>query len=239
MATTPKQPKKNTGEPLWSSTDHDSLYPTPMNLRLARMPPRLRPSSEKIEKEDSPGYLMSLEDLYWIKESLHNLTKGKEDKSTLGAAMRLVEEKFNMVEKNLEEASHCQRTAEFFDLKNAVDSWRVFFRNTVAVGSVGAVLVIGGWLWQYYTLIDQVKRTSENIAQVTQSVAGFQTDYFRYKQDHFAESVNNLAANDARFIRLEYKLLSAMSKLSQGKKIDEPKAPVLPGNIKKGDLNDE
>jgi uridine kinase len=89
------------------------------------------------------------------------------------------------------------------------------------------LIVIGGWLWQYYSLVDQVSKTSEDVTQTSHNVSTLQDDYVKYKQDQFAERVKYSAENDARSMQLEYKLLAAISKLSQGQKIDTPAAPAL------------
>jgi hypothetical protein len=169
---------------------------------------------------------MPVEDLYWIKDSLHNLRKEKADRVLLLASMKTIEEQLDMFETRLDKATHCHRESDFEELKDAVNSWRSFFRNTVAVGFLGALVVIGGWLWQYYALVDQVSKTSGDVTQTSHNVSILRDDYAKYKQDQFAEGVKNSAENNARLIQLEYKLLTAISQLSQGLKIDTPVAPA-------------
>lgn len=212
----------------WSEQNDGGKYATPQELRMARTAPAQRVG------DDVSSVFMPVEDLYWIKDSLHNLRKEKADRTLLLAAIQAFEEKLDALNMRLEDVSHCKKQSDFDDLKEAVNSWRSFFRNTVAVGSIGALLVIGGWLWQYYTLVDQVTKTSGDVTQTSHNVSILQDDYVKYKQDHFAESVKVSAENDARFVHLEYKLLDAISKLSQGQKIAEPVAPTTasPGKTK-------
>lgn len=240
-ATPPKKSDKDnpTTSSMWSAVDDSNLYPTPTDLKSARMYPRLRPLEKDSSTEDSTGVIMSLEDLYWIKDHLHNLRKSKAEETALTSAVHLFEEKITMINSRLDGATHCLRNVEFEDLKGAINSWRIFFRNMVVTGTVGALFVIAGWLWQYYSLVSQVKKTSENIAQVSQTVSVLQSDYAQYKQDRFAEGVKTESVNDARFVRLEYKLISAMSKLSQGKKVPEPNEPASKASITSGVTHDE
>lgn len=229
MNQSPPPPPKKNNRPgaLWPELEGRGKYPTPQELRVARTPPTFR--SPARPREDSMDDVSSVfvppEDLYWIKDSLHNLRNEKADRAMLVAAVKTFEEKIDMLVTRIEEATHCQKTAEFTDLKEAVTTWRTFFRNTVAVGSLGALLVMGGWLWQYYALVDQVRQTSENVARVTSNVDSLHSDYQKYKQDRFAENIQNKSETTEKFVHLEYKLLSAMSKLSQGQKIAEPRAP--------------
>lgn len=213
----------------WSEVNDGGRFATPYELKMARTPPARRvPSGVRADGDEVSSVFMPVEDLYWIKDSLHNLRNEKADRSVLNATIQTFEEKLDMLTMQLETTTHCKKQEEFADLKEAVNSWRTFFRNIVAVGSVGALVAIGGWLWQYYSLVDQVTRTSENVIQVSQNVSTLQEDYSRYKNERFSESVKVSSENDARFVHLEYKLLSAMSQLSQGIKIDAPMAPVTP-----------
>lgn len=204
----------------WSEQNDGGKFATPQELRMARTAP-----SQRIGEEVSSVF-MPVEDLYWIKDSLHNLRKDKADRALLAASMRTLEERLEVLSMRLDEASHCKKQSDFEELKDAVNNWRSFFRNTVAVGFIGALLVIGGWLWQYYALVDQVAKTSNDVTQTSHNVSLLQDNYSKYKQDQFAAGVKISAENDARFVHLEYKLLDAISKLSQGQKIAEPMAPT-------------
>ena len=211
----------------WSEMNDGGKFATPHELKMARLPAMQRVQPGDRTGEEVSSVFMPVEDLYWIKDSLHNLRKDKADKTLLLATIQSYEEKLDMLSAKLEATGHCRKENDFLDLKDAVNSWRTFFRNIVAVGSLGALVAIGGWLWQYYSLVDQVTKTSENIIQVSQSAASIRNDYERYKQERFSESVKIAAENDAKFVHLEYKLLSAMSQLSQGVKIDTPPAPAV------------
>lgn len=204
----------------WSEQNDGGKYATPQELRMARTAPSQRVG------DDISSVFMPVEDLYWIKDSLHNLRKDKADRVLMTASIRALEEKFDVLSMQVEQSSHCKKQGEFEDLKDAVNSWRNFFRNTVAVGAISALLALGGGLWQYFILVDQVTKTSGDVTQTSHNVSVLQSEYTKYKQDHFAESVKTSAENDARFVQLEYRLLTAISKLSQGQKIDAPAAPT-------------
>lgn len=211
----------------WSEQNDGGKFATPHELKMARTAPYQRAQTAPRVGDDISSVFMPVEDLYWIKDSLHNLRKEKADRVLLLASLKTIEEQLDMFETRLDKATHCHRESDFEELKEAVNSWRSFFRNTVAVGFLGALIVIGGWLWQYYSLVDQVSKTSEDVTQTSHNVSTLQDDYVKYKQDQFAERVKYSAENDARFMQLEYKLLAAISKLSQGQKIDTPIAPVM------------
>ena len=210
----------------WSEQNDGGKFATPHELKMARTAPYQRAQTAPRVGDDTSSVFMPVEDLYWIKDSLHNLRKEKADRVLLLASMKTIEEQLDMFEDRLNKATHCHKESDFEELKDAVNSWRSFFRNTVAVGFLGALIVIGGWLWQYYALVDQVSKTSGDVTQTSHNVSILHDDYAKYKQDRFAESVKYSAENDARFIQLEYKLLTAISKLSQGQKIDTPTAPI-------------
>jgi hypothetical protein len=203
-------------------------FATPQELKMARLPAVQRAQSGERTGEEVSSVFMPVEDLYWIKDSLHNLRKDKADRTFLMASIQTYEEKLEIINIRLDEISHCKKETDFLELKEAVNSWRTFFRNIVAVGSIGVLVVIGGWLWQYYTIVSQVTKTSEIIIQVSQSTETLRSNYEKYRQEHFAESVKALAENDAKFVRLEYKLLSAISQLSQGVTLIEPEKPKAP-----------
>lgn len=218
----------------WSEQNDGGKFATPHELKMARTAPGQRIPPGPRVGDDVSSVFMPAEDLYWIKDSLHNLRKEKADRALLLASMKTVEEQLDMFETRLNKATHCHRESDFEELKDAVNSWRSFFRNTVAVGFLGALIVVGGWLWQYYALVDQVTKTSGDVTQTSHNVSILRDDYAKYKQDRFAESVKYSAENDARFMQLEYRLLTAMAKLSQGQKIDTPVAPIAaPSDIPK------
>lgn len=234
-------PKSKTVEvkPFWPELIHRSKYPTPHELRVARQPakrhftretsPQPPPIPEGLKEEVSSVFIPP-QDVYWIKDSLHNLRNEKADRVMLAAAVRTIEEKIDSLQEQVENSSHCKKQEEFDDLKEAVSSWRLFFRNTVAVGFLGGLVVLAGWLWQYFTLVEQVKQTSNSVSTTIQSVENLSTNYQSYKMETLENTLQTKALNDSKLVQLEYKLLSAMSQISRGQKVDVPKEPQPAGD---------
>jgi hypothetical protein len=127
----------------------------------------------------------------------------------------------------IEKSAHCLRENDFAELKDAVNTWRTFFRNTIAVGSVGALFVIGGWLWQFYSLSAQVEETATEVSSVNRNVAAMQDDYQKYKRLAFETETRTTHEFNTKLVMLEYKLLSAMSQMSQGHQIAAPAPPPV------------
>ena len=161
-------------------------------------------------------------DVVWIQSELRRLSQEKASKEGMQAQEREITTRIDFLKDNLKSLEKCHRTEEIDEMKRAIDGWRTFFRNTVAVGSLGAIGVIGGWLWQFYSLTAQVSSTHDDIAKVNVSVQELAKDYQGFKKEYYQSEVEHSKDLGIQITQLEYRLTDTIAKASQGQKVAGP-----------------
>jgi len=162
----------------------------------------------------------------WLREDLKKIEERKLDHAVFEEREASNTTKFRIIEDKVESLKGCNRHEEFEDMKRAIDSWRNFFRNTVAVGALGGLVVIGGWLWQYYTLTSTVSDTSEAVKDLASEVKNVGVDIQTHKEASLENALEQQKELDIRFGQMEFRILSAVSSMSQGQKLDKPSLDV-------------
>lgn len=107
-------------------------------------------------------------------------------------------------------------------MKNDIAGWRNFFRSTIAVGALGGLSIIAGWLWQYYTLTESVKDTSDSIVVLKTEVKEIAKEIQTHKALSVETQFQQQASLEVRFTEMEYRLMLAMSRMSQGQQLNQP-----------------
>ena len=210
---------------LWAKPDEDKKQPSTPRVKVPYPKHQPMHSPPVTDDEDFSQMIVHSADVYYIREELHRLSKDKADKETISAMAKSLETQMGTISNQVGKASHCTRAGEFAELKDAVNTWRTFFRNTIAVGSIGALFVVGGWLWQFYSLSAKVNETADSISSANNNVVSMQNDYQNFKQISFETGTKTTLEFNTKLVELEYKLLSAMSQLSKGQPIAAPAPP--------------
>jgi hypothetical protein len=158
-------------------------------------------------------------DVVWIQSELKRLSHEKAGKDVVQAREQEITTQVDLLKEQLKGLTKCQRAEEFEDMKRAVEGWRTFFRNTVAVGSAGALAVIGGWLWQFYTLTGAVESTKADISEVNANVKELSEDYKGFKKEYYVGEVARTKELTEQLSKLEYRITDSISKASQGQTV--------------------
>jgi len=171
---------------------------------------------------DSGAYAHGPSRSDWLREDLKKIEDKKVDQALFNARESTNTEKFRIIEDKVESLKGCSRHEEFEDMKRAIDSWRNFFRNTVAVGALSGLIVIGGWLWQYYTLTNTVADTSNAVKELSSSINIVKVEIQTHKESSLENALEQQKEIEARFSQMEFRILSAVSSISHGKQLDQP-----------------
>jgi hypothetical protein len=158
----------------------------------------------------------------WLREDLKKIEERKVDHTLFNARESSNTEKFRIIEDKVDSLKGCSRNEEFEDMKRAIDSWRNFFRNTVAIGAISGLAVIGGWLWQYYALTSTVSDTSNAVKELATEVKSVKIEIQTHKEVSLENALAQQKEIDSRFGQMEFKILSAVSSASHGKQLDQP-----------------
>lgn len=158
----------------------------------------------------------------WLREDLKKIEEKKLDHAVFVEREASNTTKFKIIEDKVESLKGCNRNEEFEDMKRAIDSWRNFFRNTVAIGALGGLVVIAGWLWQYYALTSTVSDTSDAVKELSTEIKNVGEDIQAHKEASLENALEQQKELDIRFGQMEFRILSAVSSMSQGQKLDKP-----------------
>lgn len=158
----------------------------------------------------------------WLREDIRQIEERKLDQAVFHEREASNTAKFRIIEEKVDGLKGCSRHEEFEDMKRAIDSWRNFFRNTVAVGAISGLAVIGGWLWQYYTLTETVEDTSNVVKELATEVKSVTVQIQTHKEASLENALTQQKELDARFGQMEFRILSAVSSMSRGQKLDQP-----------------
>lgn len=162
----------------------------------------------------------------WLREDLKKIEERKLDQAIFNEREASNTSKFKIIEEKVESLKGCNRYEEFEDMKRAIDGWRTFFRNTVAVGAISGIVVVGGWLWQYYTLTKTVDDTSDVVKELTTELKSVKTEIQMHKEVSLENALDQQKELDSRFGQMEFRILSAVSSISRGQKLDQPSPDV-------------
>jgi hypothetical protein len=158
----------------------------------------------------------------WLKEDITKLDAKKVDKEVFETREETNTEKFRIIEDKVATLKGCSRHEEFEDMKRAIDGWRNFFRNTVAVGAISGLFVIGGWMWQYYTLTSAVADTGDAVQTIQKEVKEVKSELQAHRELSLERDLGQQKDIDSRFSQMEYRLMVAISRLSHGQPLDQP-----------------
>jgi hypothetical protein len=158
----------------------------------------------------------------WLKEDIKRLDDKKVGVDLFAQKEESNTQRFEVIEKKVESLRGCSRREEFEDMKKAIAEWRNFFRSTVAVGVLGGLGLVAGWLWQYYSLTSSVLDASESIGALKVEVKDISKEIQTHKETSLETQLNQKASLEVRFNEMEYRLMLAMSRMSQGQKLKQP-----------------
>jgi hypothetical protein len=158
----------------------------------------------------------------WLKEDIKRLDDKKLSTEVFDQKEETNTQRFEIIEKKVDTLRGCNRNEEFEDMKRDIAGWRNFFRSTVAVGSLGALAVIAGWLWQYYTLTASVADTSESIGVLKTEMKDVAREIQTHKELSLSTQMEQQKNLEVRFNEMEYRLMLAMSRMSQGQQLNQP-----------------
>jgi hypothetical protein len=158
----------------------------------------------------------------WLKEDIKRLDDKKLSTEIFAQKEESNTQRFEIIEKKVDTLKGCSRHEEFEDMKRDIAGWRNFFRSTVAVGSIGALAVIAGWLWQYYTLTASVSDTSASIGVLKTEMKEVAKEIQTHKELSLASQMEQQKDLEVRFNEMEYRLMLAMSRMSQGQQLNQP-----------------
>ena len=158
----------------------------------------------------------------WLKDDIKRLEERKVGMDVFEQKEESNTQRFEIIEKRVDKLRGCSRNEEFEDMKKDIAGWRTFFRNTVAVGAFGCLSIVAGWLWQYYTLLDSVETARETISNVTSEVKELSKEIQTHKENSVTTQAEQKVNLEVRFNEMEYRLMLAMSRISQGQHLDKP-----------------
>jgi hypothetical protein len=171
---------------------------------------------------DSGTYPANVSRSEWLREDLRKIEEKKLDHAIFEEREASNTAKFRIIEDKVDSLKGCSRHEEFEDMKRSIDGWQNFFRNTVAIGALSGLMVIGGWLWQYYTLTETVADTSSAVKELSSDVRIVRVEIQTHKEASLENALTQQKELDARFGQIEFRILSAVSSMSQGQKLDQP-----------------
>jgi hypothetical protein len=158
----------------------------------------------------------------WLKDDIKRLDEKKVGVDVFEQKDSSDTQRFEIIEKKVDSLRGCSRHEEFEDMKKDIAGWRNFFRSTVAVGALGGLSVIAGWLWQYYTLTSSVADTSESIGVLKIEVKEIAKEIQNHKELSLETQLEQQKNLEVRFNEMEYRLMLAMSRMSQGQQLNQP-----------------
>lgn len=158
----------------------------------------------------------------WLKEDIKRLDDKKVSVDLFEQKEESNTQRFEIIEKKVESLKGCSRREEFEDMKQAIAEWRNFFRNTIAVGAIGGLGLVAGWMWQFYALTSSVHNASESIVALKTEVRDISKEIQTNKETTLETQVTQKANLEVRFSEMEYRLMLAMSRMSQGQKLKQP-----------------
>lgn len=158
----------------------------------------------------------------WLKADIKRLDEKKVGVDVFEQKEESNTQRFEIIEKKVDGLKGCSRHEEFEDMKKDIAGWRNFFRSTVAIGALGGLSVVAGWLWQYYALTASVADASDSMSVLNTEVKEIAKEIQTHKELSLETQLEQQKNLEVRFSEMEYRIMLAMSRMSQGQQLNQP-----------------
>jgi len=119
--------------------------------------------------------------------------------------------------KEIEELDGCNREKEFDAMQVALVDGHKFFRNTIAVGVIAAIIAVGGWLWSLFGIVTHNDKLDADVATIAAGLKENTTKDEEFKEKVHDAQIENIEKVNGQISQSEFRIMSAVAQISRGK----------------------